>query len=93
MVVYAADQCTWTTVGPDGRGLNADVLELGADDREEELVVEVHNAEGLVASGTVPMVDLWQVILTMDHLTECLRIYLHILSMSKNHMRGVMSAK
>lgn len=57
----SAEQCTWTTVGPDGRGLNADVLELGADDREEELVVEVHNADGMVARGTVPMVDLWQV--------------------------------
>lgn len=57
----SAENCTWTSIGADGRGLNADVLELGADDREEELMIEVHNADGVVARGSIPMVDLWQV--------------------------------
>ena len=61
-VVFCAEEShVWTTVGADGRSLNAGVVELGAEDREDELIVEVHNEQDCVARGSIPMVDLWQV--------------------------------
>lgn len=54
-------QGAWTVIGPDGQGHDGDVVSLGPEDTEDELMVEIHDHEGLIAMGQVDTADLYQV--------------------------------
>jgi hypothetical protein len=60
-MVACAGEGSWTVVGSDGRGGQGDVVELTQRDMDDDLRVEVHTDSGLIASGTVPVADLWAV--------------------------------
>ena len=53
----------WTVVQPSGRGKNGDQVELGQDELNEELLVEVHNFQEPLAQGVVRASELLQVTL------------------------------
>ena len=48
-------------VQPSGRGKNGDQVELGQEELDEELLVEVHNYQQPVAQGVVRAAELLQV--------------------------------
>ncbi len=48
-------------IGADGQGHDGDVVSLSPEDPDEELTVEIHDHEGLVAMGQVDTADLYQV--------------------------------
>ncbi|KAK9806759.1 hypothetical protein WJX72_001747 [[Myrmecia] bisecta] len=58
---HEGDNGSWIMVGPHGEGANGDVVDLGAADQEGDLIVEVHNYDGVVAQGSVCIDDLWKV--------------------------------
>lgn len=45
----------------DGRGGMSDAVAMGAEEAADQLDVEVHSGDGLVARGSVPVADLWTV--------------------------------
>lgn len=45
----------------DGRGGMSDAVAMGTDEAADQLDVEVHSGDGLVARGSVPVADLWTV--------------------------------
>ncbi|KAK9868912.1 hypothetical protein WJX84_002762 [Apatococcus fuscideae] len=53
-------QGAWTVIGPDGQGHDGDIVSLGPEDTEDELMVEIHDHEGLIAMGQVDTADLYQ---------------------------------
>ena len=61
MLIWAGGQGAWTVIGPDGQGHDGDVVSLSPESTEEELTVEIHDHEGLVAMGQVDIADLYQV--------------------------------
>ena len=53
---------SWTVVGEDGRGGGcADALTLAPADGGDDLLVEVHSDALAIASGRVPVADVWAV--------------------------------
>ena len=61
-VCDAEEAAAWTVVQPGGRGKNGDQVELGQEEVNEELLVEVHNYQQPVAQGVVRAADLLQVL-------------------------------
>lgn len=61
-VCNAEEAAAWTVVQPGGRGKNGDQVELGQEEVNEELLVEVHNYQQPVAQGVVRAADLLQVL-------------------------------
>ena len=57
----AEEAGAWTVVQASGRGKNGDQVELGQDELNEELLVEVHNFQEPIAQGVVRAADLLQV--------------------------------
>lgn len=57
----AEDGGSCTPVGADGRGSTNNEVELSLSDMDDDLSVEVHTDSGLIASGTVPISDVWAV--------------------------------
>lgn len=56
--LLADDRGIWTSVADcDGSGIVAMV----SAERDSALKLEVHNDQGLVAAGSIPIADLWQV--------------------------------
>ena len=45
----------------DGRGGMSDAVAMDAGEAADQLDVEVHSGDGLVARGSVPVADLWTV--------------------------------
>lgn len=60
-LLIAEEAGAWTVVQPSGRGKNGDQVELGQDELNEELLVEVHNYQEPIAQGVVRAADLLQV--------------------------------
>jgi len=58
----AEEAAAWTVVQPSGRGKSGDQVELGQEEVNEELLVEVHNYQEPVAQGVVRAADLLQVL-------------------------------
>ena len=56
-----AEEGMWTVMSEDGRGGMSDAVAMGADEAGDQLDVEVHSGDGLVARGSVPVADLWTV--------------------------------
>ena len=56
-----AEEGVWTVMSEDGRGGMSDAVAMGADEAADQLDVEVHSGDGLVARGSVPVADLWTV--------------------------------
>ncbi|DBB16594.1 TPA: hypothetical protein ACH3X3_014851 [Trebouxia sp. C0006] len=54
------EAAAWTVVQPSGRGKSGDQVELGQEEVNEELLVEVHNYQEPVAQGVVRAADLLQ---------------------------------
>lgn len=65
----AEEAAAWTVVQAGGRGKSGDQVELGQEEVDEELLVEVHNYQEPVAQGIVKAADLLQVL----HL-DCLKL-------------------
>ena len=61
-VCDAEEAAAWTVVQPSGRGKSGDQVELGQEEVNEELLVEVHNYQQPVAQGVVRTADLLQVL-------------------------------
>jgi len=61
-VCDAEEAAAWTVVQPSGRGKSGDQVELGQEEVNEELLVEVHNYQEPVAQGLVRAADLLQVL-------------------------------
>ena len=61
-VCDAEEAAAWTVVQPGGKGKNGDQVELGQEEVNEELLVEVHNYQQPVAQGVVRAADLLQVL-------------------------------
>ncbi|KAK9868824.1 hypothetical protein WJX84_006782 [Apatococcus fuscideae] len=53
-------QGAWAVIGPDGQAHDGDVVSLSPEESEDELIVEIHDHEGLVAMGQVDAADLYQ---------------------------------
>ncbi|KAK9839863.1 hypothetical protein WJX81_007158 [Elliptochloris bilobata] len=49
----------WTVMSEDGRGGMSDAVAMGADEGADQLDVEVHSGDGLIARGSVSVADLW----------------------------------
>ncbi len=62
IVCDAEEAAAWTMVQPSGRGKSGDQVELGQEEVNEELLVEVHNYQEPVAQGVVRAADLLQVL-------------------------------
>ena len=62
IVCDAEEAAAWTVVQPSGRGKSGDQVELGQEEVNEELLVEVHNYQEPVAQGLVRAADLLQVL-------------------------------
>lgn len=58
---HAEEAAAWTVVQAGGRGKSGDQVELGQEEVDEELLVEVHNCQEPVAQGVVRAADLLQV--------------------------------
>ena len=69
-MICAEEAGAWTVVQPSGRGKNGDQVELGQDELNEELLVEVHNFQEPLAQGVVRASELLQV--TPTDLLTCL---------------------
>ncbi|KAL3142941.1 hypothetical protein ABBQ38_003227 [Trebouxia sp. C0009 RCD-2024] len=54
------EAAAWTVVQAGGRGKSGDQVELGQEEVDEELLVEVHNCQEPVAQGVVRAADLLQ---------------------------------
>lgn len=67
-VVSAEEAGAWTVIQASGRGKGGDQVELGQDELNEELLVEVHNYQEPIAQGVVLAADLLQV--TPSHSTD-----------------------
>jgi hypothetical protein len=70
-------QGAWTLVGPDGRAVNPDIVEMDAAERIEDLVVEVHDRSGVVARGSIAVEELWKARLSVCFrawAARCLRV-------------------
>lgn len=59
---HAEEAAAWTAVQAGGRGKSGDQIELGQEELDEELLVEVHNYQEPVAQGVVRAADLLQVL-------------------------------
>ena len=68
---HAEEAAAWTVVQAGGRGKSGDQVELGQEEVDEELLVEIHNYQEPVAQGVVRATDLLQVL----HL-HCLHLIL-----------------
>ena len=66
---HVEEAAAWTVVQAGGRGKSGDQVELGQEEVDEELLVEVHNYQEPVAQGVVRAADLLQV----QHL-QCLHL-------------------
>lgn len=66
---HAEEAAAWTVVQAGGRGKSGDQVELGQEEVDEELLVEIHNYQEPVAQGVVRATDLLQVL----HL-DCLHL-------------------
>jgi len=81
IVCDAEEAAAWTVVQPSGRGKSGDQVELGQEEVNEELLVEVHNYQEPVAQGVVRAADLLQVLpfcLCMPAVIFCTGILLHL---------------
>ena len=69
----AEEAAAWTVVQAGGRGKSGDQVELGQEEVDEELLVEVHNYQEPVAQGVVRAADLLQVLplLPIMHCQSC----------------------
>ena len=74
----SAEGGSWTVVGEDGRGGGcADALTLAPADGGDDLLVEVHSDALAIASGRVPIADVWAVRAPRStcHASACLSVY------------------
>ena len=56
-----AGEASWTPIADDGRGGAGEPVELGQDDKEDDLKIELHTDVGQVASAVVRVADVWAV--------------------------------
>jgi len=59
--VSDAGEASWTPIADDGRGGASEPVELGQDDKEDDLKIELHTDVGQVASAVVRVADVWAV--------------------------------
>lgn len=58
---WGAGEASWTPIAEDGRGGAGEPVELGQDDKEDDLKIELHTDVGHVASAVVRIADVWAV--------------------------------
>ena len=56
-----AGEASWTPIADDGRGGAGEAVELGQDDKDDDLKIELHTDVGQVASAVVRVADVWAV--------------------------------
>ncbi len=68
-----AGEASWTPIAEDGRGGAGEPVELGQDDKDDDLKIELHTDVGHVASANVHIADVWAVRICWSTLL-CLQI-------------------
>lgn len=56
-----AGEAMWTPITDDGRAVAQQPVELSQDDREDEMMVELHTDVGCIASAVARIADIWAV--------------------------------
>ena len=56
-----AGEASWTPITDDGRGGASEPVDLSQDDKDDDIVVELHTDVGQVAKAVVKIADIWAV--------------------------------
>ncbi len=56
-----AGEASWTPITDDGRGGAGEPVDLSQDDKDDDIVVELHTDVGQVAKAVVKIADIWAV--------------------------------
>ena len=57
----------WTPIADDGRAVAKQPVELGQEDREDDIKIELHTDVGCIASAVAKIADIWAV--SIEHST------------------------
>ena len=61
MRAHGTGEAMWTPIADDGRAVARQPVELGQDDREDDMTVELHTDVGCIASAVAKIADIWAV--------------------------------
>ena len=60
-LVCRTGEAMWTPITDDGRAVAQQPVELSQEDREDEMMVELHTDVGCIASAVARIADIWAV--------------------------------
>ena len=60
-LAWSTGEAMWTPITDDGRAVAKQPVELSQDDREDEMMVELHTDVGCIASAVAKIGDIWAV--------------------------------
>ena len=89
---WCAGEASWTPIAEDGRGGAGEPVELGQDDKEDDLKIELHTDVGHVASAVVRIADVWAVRICMECPVLPLESVPHVVSSQMGLPPGLLPA-